>query len=100
LTLGELHQDQLDAWRVAGASTRRLIKPFIDWLAQPGTTAPLNARWNIHATINPPLDDHQRLAILASCSPTSSPSGLICSHFPNAGGGTRTPDTRIMIPLL
>ena len=60
----EMRQDQLDAWLVAGNSTRRVIRPFIAWLERTGTTGSLHAPWRAPVAIGPPLDDHQRLALL------------------------------------
>lgn len=64
LTLAGLRQDHVDGWLAAGASTRRLVRLFLAWLARGQVIAPLEAPWNAHAGIAAPLDDDQRLAIL------------------------------------
>jgi hypothetical protein len=65
LALAELRQHHIDDWLAAGASTRRLVRLFLAWLARTETTAPLSAPWNVHAGIAAPLDDDRRLAILS-----------------------------------
>jgi hypothetical protein len=65
LTLAELRQHHIDDWLAAGATTRRLVRIFLAWLARTETTAPLSAPWNAHGAMAPPLEDDSRLAILA-----------------------------------
>lgn len=65
LTLADLRQHHIDDWLAAGATTRRVVRLFLAWLARTETTAPLSAPWNAHGAMAPPLEDDRRLAILA-----------------------------------
>ena len=65
LDLGDLRQDLLDEWLATGASTRRSISGFIDWL---GRAHPASRRLQVMwppAAHNPPIaSDEQRLQAL------------------------------------
>jgi hypothetical protein len=67
LQLGDLRQDMLDEWLADGASTRRSVSAFIDWLgrAHPSPQR-LQITWPPAAT-NPPIaSDEQRLDALTA----------------------------------
>ena len=65
LDLGDLRQDLLDEWLATGASTRRSISGFIDWLGRaPPASRRLRVTWP-PAAHNPPIaSDEQRLQAL------------------------------------
>ena len=67
LDLGDLRQDLLDEWLAAGASTRRSVSGFIDWLSRAHPTSRrLQVAWPA-AGHNPPIaSDEQRLQALTA----------------------------------
>ena len=64
LELRDLRQDLVDAWIAAGASTRRCVRIFLQWLARAGVTGELHVAWNTRGHSPAPLDDEQRFAAL------------------------------------
>jgi hypothetical protein len=64
LELRDLRQDLIDAWIAAGASTRRRVRMFLQWLARAGVTGEMHVAWNTRGHGPAPLDDEQRFAAL------------------------------------
>jgi hypothetical protein len=64
LELHDLRQDLLDTWIADGASTRRCVRMFLQWLARAGVTGELHVAWNTSGHGPAPLDDEQRFAAL------------------------------------
>lgn len=67
LGLGDLRQDLLEEWLTGGASTRRGVSGFVDWLCRSQPPAGrLAIAWPVAAR-NPPIaSDEQRLKALAA----------------------------------
>jgi hypothetical protein len=67
LGLADLRQDLLDEWLCAGATTRRAVSGFIDWLARTAASSRrLAIAWPV-AAHNPPIaTDAQRLQALTA----------------------------------
>ncbi len=60
LELSDLRQDHLDTWIANGASTRRCVRMFLQWLQRAGVCGQLHVAWNTHHRGPAPLDDEQR----------------------------------------
>ena len=54
LTLDDLRQDLLDEWLAAGATTRRAVSGFVDWLCRAQLSGRLVIAWPV-AAHNPPI---------------------------------------------
>jgi hypothetical protein len=66
LTLDDLRQDLLDEWLAAGATTRRAVNGFVDWLCRAQPSGRLVIAWPV-AAHNPPIaTDEQRLHALTA----------------------------------
>jgi hypothetical protein len=67
LALADLRQDLLDEWLAGGATTRRAVSGFIDWLSRTvSSSRRLQVAWPV-AAHNPPIaTDEQRLQALAA----------------------------------
>lgn len=64
LQLADLRQDLLDEWVAAGASTRRVVRLFTQWLGRAGVTAALSVEWNVRGPRPATMSDSERFAIL------------------------------------
>ena len=64
LELRDLRQDLLDAWIADGPGIRRRARLFTAWLQRADVTGALQVDWPYDFPQRPPLQDHQRFAVL------------------------------------
>jgi hypothetical protein len=65
LTLATTRQEHVDRWVADGATTRRLIRPFLRWTSKTGVTPQLETHPRAEQYHGIQLADHERLALIA-----------------------------------